>query len=126
MGVKIKLFRDDLPLKYKKYDLIESKNGVSDTVYILENSYVLKLFHNSSLESIKNELKLLELCKDLSVVEVDKTIYLLKSYPALFYKKCNGLNLRSAKTIHIKQIAKFLKKFHTITKNKKSTNANLW
>ena len=44
MGVKTVVQKKQLPKKYQKYNLIETKDGVSDTVYLLNDIYVLKVF----------------------------------------------------------------------------------
>ncbi len=126
MGIKTKLSKKDIKPYFKCSKLQKTKHGVRDTVYILDNKYILKLFENSSLKNIKEEIKLLELCKKLPVSKlVQKTIF-IQNKPTLIYKKCEGKSLQKVDTKHITQMGRFLKKFHTKTKGKPSSNKNIF
>jgi homoserine kinase type II len=126
MGVKTKIKKSDLPIKYQKYKLIKSKNGATDTVYFLDKKYVLKIFENNTKEHLQNELELLKLCKTLKVSQIKKKIFYIKNKPAFIYKKCNGSNLTQSTKKNIKQIAIFLKEFHKITRDKTNSNKKLF
>jgi homoserine kinase type II len=126
LGIKIKIIQNDLPLDYQKYKLIESKNGATDTVYFLDDKYVLKIFENSTKESVDNELKLLKLCKVLKISQVIQKIFYIQNKPTLIYKKSEGINLKVSTKNSIVQIAKFIKQFHIITKNKTNSNIQLF
>lgn len=126
MGVKTQIVKSDI-IPYIKFDkLIESKNGATDTVYFLDDKYVLKVFENNTKEYIQNELELLNLCKLLKVSQVKEELFYIKNKPALIYKKCDGNNLKKSTKNSIIQIAIFLKEFHNITKNKTNTNIKLF
>jgi homoserine kinase type II len=126
LGIKTKLSKKDINPYFQVNKLQKTKHGVSDTVYILDDKYVLKLFENSTLKNIKEEQKLLKLCKDLKVSKlVSKPIKIQNKY-ALIYKKSKGESLQKIKLKHIKQIGKFLKEFHYKTKNKTSSNKNIF
>lgn len=126
MGIKTKLSKKDITPYFNCSKLQKTTNGVRDTVYILDNKYVLKLFENSSLKNIKEERKLLKLCNTLPVSKlVNKTIF-IQDKPALIYKKCNGKSLIKSNKKDIEQIGKFLRAFHTQTKNKTSKNQNIF
>lgn len=122
MGVKTNLTKKDLKVLNVSH-IKATKNGVSDTVYILDKKRVLKLFENSSIATLKNEIKFLKWFKKLPVSKLDKKkVFYIKNKPCLLYKKCKGNIVKNIKTDHIKQIAKFLKQFHKLSKEKKSNN----
>jgi len=60
MGIKQTITKDELPLKYQAYNLLETTDGVSHSVYLLDDKYVLKIVENEELEALKNEQKLLK------------------------------------------------------------------
>jgi len=122
MGIKTIITNDMLPLQYQKYNLEKTISGRSDTVYIMGDEFVLKLFEDKNLDIIKNELYILNLCKNLKVVQVHCEIFYINNKPALIYKKCQGQSLKNASTNNIKQIALFLKEFHKLTKHKSVNN----
>ena len=126
MGIKTKLTKRILSDIIDVQKLTKTKNGVSDTVYILNDKYILKLFETASVENIKNEIYILDLVKNIKVPKIKKDIFFIKNKPILLYKKCKGNSLIKVKTKHIKQIGKFLNKFHTLTKNKSISNNKLF
>ena len=126
MGVKTFLTIDDLQLHFEASKLVETTHGVSDTVYIVDDKYVLKVFEESSEETLQNEIDILELCGGLKVAKIEKKLFYIKDKPSLLYKKCDGKSLQTPTKDSIKQIGKFLKKFHNLTKNKKNTNIKLF
>ena len=115
MGVKLLITKEDLPFKFQKYNLVKSKDGVSQSVYFLSDKFVLKIFENTSEDTIQNELTLLSLLSKLPVAKSYKTIYYIKDKPCLIYKKAKGLSLKISDRSAIKQIGIFLSKMHKIT-----------
>jgi homoserine kinase type II len=127
LGVKTKITKEDLPSFLKADIIYETKSGVSDTVYICDDKNVVKLFENSTEETIRNEMELLDMLKDISAVKLySKEIIYIKNKPALVYEKCRGKILDKAEDTHIRQIGVFLRKLHTITKGKTSSNKKLF
>lgn len=126
LGIKTKLTKKDIKPYFKVKKLQKTNDGVSDTVYILDDKYVLKLFENSTLANIKEEQKLLTLCKDLKVSKLIQTPIKIKGRYALIYKRSKGKSLEKINSKHIKQIGKFLKRFHQRTQNKTSANKNIF
>ncbi|HFU75005.1 MAG TPA: hypothetical protein ENK66_02035 [Arcobacter sp.] len=126
MGVKTKINKKDLQSLLKIKSLQATKHGVSDSVYIINNKYILKIFENSSKKTLSEEIKLLQKLKPLQVTKLKNKIFNIKEKPALLYKKSKGKSVDNIKKIHIKQIAKFLKTFHTLTKGCKSKNKNIF
>lgn len=126
MGVKTELKLEDIKPFLDVETLTPTLNGVRDTVYILDDKYVLKLFEEAIKDSLDEEVKLLSLCKDLPISKVVKEPFILKNKWAMIYKKCEGKSLDRATKNSIKQIAKFLKVFHSITKGDESKNINLF
>jgi len=118
LGIKSVIKKNELPLKYQQYKLKETVDGISDSVYILSNKYVLKVLENNSQKSVKNEKKLLNnLYKYKFKVPKILDIFQVNHKQAIIYSYMQGKSLKKAKHKHIKQIAKFLKKFHKNTKN---------
>lgn len=131
MGVKTKLnlqevndaLKGDIAFK----SLIPTSFGARDTVYICDDEYILKLYELSTIESIKQEIKLYEELKSLKISKLYKEkIYTIKNKPCLLFEKSNGEVLKEIKDKHLKQIAIFLKEFHKISKNIKSENQNIY
>jgi len=126
MGIKIKLKPKDIKHIKKVKSIKPTKDGITHSVFILDDKYILKIFHNSSKQTIKEELKLLQKIKHLKVSKVKYKIYKIKNDFALLYKKCDGKSLTKIKNKHIKQIARFLKQFHKNTKKQSSSNKKLF
>ena len=126
MGVKFKLTKKDLKGIINVKKILPTKDGITDTVYILDNKYILKIFHNSSKKDLKNEIKLLKLLKKYKVSKPISKSLTICNKPALLYKKCIGQSIKKPKKKDIKQIGKFLKKFHNLTKNKLSNNKKIF
>lgn len=127
MGVKTLVLKEDLKTFIEVENIYETKNGVSDTVYICDDKYVLKLFENSTEDIIQNEIDILDMIKELPCVKLDSTdIIHIKNKPCLIYKKCRGDILEKAEKEHIEQIGIFLNHLHKITKNKRCSNIKLF
>jgi homoserine kinase type II len=126
LGIKTTLTKDDLKSFFEVSSLVETTHGVSDTVYIVDDRYVLKVFEEADEEVLQNEIDILNLCKNIQVARLKKEIFYVKGKVALLYKKCDGTTLLNPTTKSIKQIGKFLKKFHYLTKCKSNTNQNLF
>lgn len=120
MGIKTKIVKNDLPLKYQNYSLIESDTGVSDSVYLLGDKFVIKIYENS-LFSSQEEITLLNSLKSLQVVEFIECLKIDKK-EAIVYNLIQGTYIKDPNLQHIKQVAKFLKEFHSLTIDKKSNN----
>ena len=74
MGIKTKISKKQLPKKYQKYNLIETVDGISDSVYLLDNIYVLKLFENQTKQQILNEQNLLNKFININKTSADTYI----------------------------------------------------
>lgn len=126
MGVKTKISKKEINRFFKTKSMKKTKNGVSDTVYILNKKYVLKVFENSSEKNIQNEIELLHLCKDLKVARLKNDLFYIKNKPSLIYKRSKGKSLKKAHRFAIKQMGEFLREFHSLTKGKTNTNKKLF
>ena len=126
MGVKLHITQEDLPLEFQKYKLLNSQDGISQTVYFLEDKYVVKIFEDTYIESLENELSLLKILKNLKVSQPIDKIFYLKNHPTLIYPKAKGQSLKNALNNHITQIGIFLSKLHNTTKNKTNSNMQLY
>ena len=125
MGIKTAITKDKLPLKYKEFNLCETQDGLTHCVYLLGNEYVLKIVEDDERTKILNEQKLLEDLEGLCVPKL-LDIYTNKSYTMAFYSQISGKSLSIVSDSNIKQIAHFLKEFHTISKNLSSTNKKIY
>ena len=124
MGVKTQISIKDLPKKYQNFKLIPTKNGVSDSVYLLGDKYVLKIFEDENY-ILESEIELLNSIRDLNVIQFVEEFKLGKKH-SIIYKQIDGDSIQTPNITHIKQIAQFLKQFHTITKEKISKNPNIF
>jgi len=125
MGVKQRVTKEELPLKYQSYNLIETTDGVSHSVYLLDDEYVLKIVNSDELNSLLNEQKLLNQLNDILVPKLLDIIQ-KDNYILAFYTQIDGETKYTPSLYHIKQIALFLKKFHNISKNIFSTNTKIY
>lgn len=112
MGVKVEISISQLPFEYQKYNLIPTIDGVSSSVYLLDDKYVLKLFE----ESVESEIELLNSIQDLPIPQiVDR--FKIDDYDILIYTQIEGNSISNPTNIEIIEIAKFLKEFHSQTSN---------
>ncbi len=113
MGIKRAISLDDIPLKYQKYNLIPTSNGVSATVYLLGSDYVLKLFEPDS--TIEDELKVLNSLNSSLIPKVVDS-FKIDNLQALIYTQIQGDILKSINSNQIEEIGAFLRYFHQATK----------
>ncbi len=125
MGIKIFIQADDLPLKYQSYKLIKTVDGISDSVYLLDDKFVLKIFENTNEAMINNEQSLLQTIHKLQVPYI-VDVFTLNTKNCIVYSQIQGSSLTNIKIKHIKQIALFLKQFHHKTINQLSSNIELF
>ncbi len=125
MGIITTITKDDLPLKYKSYQLSKTTDGVSASVYLLGIQYVLKIFENEIDNTIENEPILLSLLEDLKVPKIVDTLK-IKNKDAIIFTQIEGESIKKPTLNHIKQIGVFLKKMHKKSKNKISKNRSIF
>jgi len=113
MGVKRAISLSDIPSKYQKYRLIPTINGVSSTVYLLGESYVLKLFEPNS--TIESELKVLNLLNSPLIPKIIDR-FNIANLQALIYTQIRGDILKTINTTQVGEIGRFLRYFHQATK----------
>jgi len=126
MGVKTEITLQEINEHFVCQSILPSNDGVSDTVYFLDESYILKIFEEKGIMSLDEESKLLNLCCDLPVSKVVKECFLIHNKPALIYQKCKGKSVKSATKNEIESIGRFLKSFHQKTSQKESKNSELF
>jgi len=120
VGVKTKISFKNLPKKYQDFKLISTKNGVSDSVYLLGDKFVVKIFEDKNY-NLQSEIKLLNYIKSLKVIQFVEEFKIEKKQ-AIVYKQVAGRSILYPNITHIKQLGEFLKIFHGKTKNKTSKN----
>ena len=125
MGIKREIKRVQLPKKYRKYDLIETIDGVADTVYLLGKDYVLKLFEKIDEKQLINEQVLLRRLNGLNVPKIDKK-FLIDGKWAVVYTQIKGESRKKITKDEIIAVGEFLKNFHKKTKSLKSLNKNIF
>jgi len=125
LGIKTTITKADLPYFYQQFELKETKDGMSDSVYLLGQEYVLKIFENDIASSIENEKKLLEKLQNLAIPKIIE-ILTINEKPAIIYTQISGTSIKNPTLAHIKQIGNFLQKFHQCTHNIHSSNEILF
>jgi len=124
VGVKTQISLKDLPKKYQNFELIPTKNGVSDSVYLLGNKFVIKIFEDKK-QNHESEIYLLNHIRDLSVIQFVEELK-IKEKHSIIYRIVDGVSISIPDNTHIKQLSKFLKEFHSKTRNKTSKNPNIF
>ncbi|AFL69408.1 phosphotransferase [Sulfurospirillum barnesii] len=117
MGVKTTLTCKDLAPYFKATRLIPTLHGTSDSVYIVDDMYILKLFESVTCKEVEAEVKLLKVCDSLPVARIVREPFVVKGKPALLYEKAKGEVLAHASHAHIAQIGAFLRHFHAIARH---------
>ena len=125
MGIKQTITKEELPVQYQKYSLIETQDGMTHSVYLLDDQYVVKIVENDELEALQNEQELLKKLKDLKTPQL-LDIVKKEEYILAFYTQIEGVSYANPTLSHVEQIALFLKKFHTISKNRTSSNPKIY
>jgi homoserine kinase type II len=124
MGVKTKLFYEDIKPHFDINTLEETNSGESHTVYILDNEYILKIYEDETTPfDVDSEIELLNYSSKLCVPKIIKDNIYIKGKRGVVFSKGKGESLvENVHEIHLEQIATFLKSFHTLTENKKHKN----
>jgi homoserine kinase type II len=98
---------------------------VTQSVYLLGDIYVLKIFETKSRDEIDREVALLELIRPLKIAHiVDR--FMIDGRDALLYEQLDGKSLSTPTIDEVSQIATFLREFHNYTKNISSDNEMLY
>ncbi len=120
---KLRELLKDYPFRVLDYAF--TKNGISDSVYIIfseDRKYLFKLYENSSLAEIEREISLLKHISSLPVPKViaDKRGEEITPFGDKFfviYSFIEGEIVKNIKEIHLKEIGEFFGKFHSQSKN---------
>jgi len=128
MGVKTKLDLKQINSFFDKYIFVDIKNtkeGISDTVYILKDinnkSYVLKLYESNSFKKVEEEIKILNSIEHLKTpIVLDISRKYIKPLVLFSFKK--GEIKKEASFQNLKQVATFFKQLHTINLDFKTSN----
>jgi len=122
--VKSRIEKEDLD--FQVTSLKATSDGHTDSVYIVDDRYILKVFEKADEACVKQEIKLLDLLKELVVPKVVKKVFFIKDKPALMFTKLDGKSVKKATQEQIREMALFLKSFHKLTFSKTTTNENLF
>jgi len=125
MGIKQTITKEELPLEYQSFNLLETKDGVTHSVYLLDDKYVLKIVDTDELAALIEEQNLLNKLENLVVPKLIDIVE-MKEYVLAFYTQVQGKSVYEPTKNHIKQIALFLKEFHSISKKIHSTNTTIF
>jgi len=124
MGIKTAIHPSQLPEKYQHHKLIPTTDGVMATTYLLDNVYVLKLFEDDiPSEILENEITLLSKLNTLPVPKVIDQFNIAKN-KVIIYTQMQGKSISHPDIWHIKEVALFLKAFHTQSQNIKISCKN--
>ena len=138
MGIRTQLNISKIHYIFEYYDIDiikikETKDGISDTTYICtsrENEkYILKLYESATIESVLNEIALLNKLSDLPVpkpLSKSKILLNYKNKPIALFSYLEGKSSELPTLKEIQQIGKFLGKFHNQTLSISSINPNLY
>ena len=131
MGIKTILSLEEINSALKNKicfkTIKESSFGATDTVYFCDDEYVLKIYENSSINQINNEILLHERLSDLDISKLAfNEIFYIKNKPSLVFIKSKGKVLDKVLNIHLEQIAVFLKNFHNKSKNINIKNEDIF
>jgi len=126
MGIKVEIRSSQLPLRYQKYKLIPTTQGVMASVYLLGELYVLKLFDKETpLITIDLEIELLSCLQELPTPNVVEQ-FQIEGYEVVVFTQIKG-DMPSIPTLkEIQQIGIFLKHFHTQSKTFKFQKEKLF
>ncbi len=125
MGVKTKLFYEDIKPFFDIKTLQETSTGESHTVYILDDEYILKIYEEENIFNIDAEIELLNYTEKLCVPKIIKDDIFIKGKRGLVFSKAKGESIiEFVKSTHLLQIGQFLKSFHNMTINKKHNNSS--
>jgi len=126
MGVKHIVSIMDLPMVYHGYELIPTSHGVSATVYLIGDRYVLKMFDDEyPKEQIESEMALHRRVESLPIPRIIESIE-VAGHPALIYEQIAGESPDVATDEQIVAIGRFLREFHTLTDGYLSDNSALF
>ena len=125
MGIRYNINLKDIPQKYQQYGLKPTSDGQTDTVYLLCDKYILKLFHTNNKQQIENERSLLNQLSNLKVPQLIDIFKIDNRYCAI-YSQIGGKSIKNPTFDHIKQTALFLKQLHKKTINNNSSNKQLF
>ena len=125
MGVKTSIKHSQIPKAYHAYPLIATKNGVSDSVYLLGECYVLKHFEHTHNKEIENEKRLLTQLKSLCVPQVVEQ-FQINGKEVVIYTQLKGESPVEPTKEEVAQVGAFLKALHKKTKGLKSSNNKLF
>ena len=117
MGIKTSITSEQLPSKYQQYQLIPTSNGVMATVYLLGDSYVLKLFEKkTSLKSIESEITLLQSLQNLPLPKVIDQ-FSINGHHVVIYTQIQGEIHFQTQNSDLYKLGSFLKDFHQQSAN---------
>ncbi len=125
MGIKREVSKRELPIKYQKYNLIPTTEGISSTVYLLDDIYVLKLFNTSLEDRVNGEIELLNSIYNLSIPKVVDR-FKIDNQIAVIYTQISGEIIKSPTKDEVSQIGSFLREFHKQSKNIKIESQELF
>ena len=125
MGIKQTLTKDLLPLQYQCFNLQETKDGKTHSVYLLGDKYVVKIVSHEEHDALLNEQKLLDYLDSFTVPKL-LDIVQKEEFILAFYTQIQGKSIAIPKKEHIQQIALFLKQFHSFSKDFISSNTKTY
>ena len=106
-----------LPPKYQQHQLIPTIDGVTSSVYMLDDIFVLKLFDKETpLKQIESEIKFLKSFDNLAVAKVVDR-FDINEYQVIIYTQIKGKIITNPTIKHIEEIGIFLRNFHKQSRN---------
>lgn len=126
MGIKQTLSTTQLPAKYQHLNLIPTTDGVMATVYLLGETYVLKLFELGTPSAmIESESSLLNQLQELLIPKVIDR-FTIEGHEVVIYSQIKGESICNPTEQEIVQIGAFLKTFHQQSSELTTTNEQIF
>ncbi len=116
MGIKQSIKPEVLPPRYRHYKLIPTTHGVMASVYLLGEVYVLKLFERDTPKlQIDSEILLLQQLQNLPIPKVIEQ-FQIAGHEVVVYTQIEGKMHLNPTAEDVREVGKFLKRFHLQTK----------
>ncbi len=114
MSAEIAISKDELPQKYRDLELKPTSHGVSQSVYFLGGSLILKIFERSQKE-ILEEVALHQVLERYSL-RVPKVLdrFQLREFEALVFEQIPGESPDSPTRKQLDEVCRFLDELHRV------------
>jgi homoserine kinase type II len=116
MGIKLRVLREDLPERYREFSLSTTEDGATQTVYLLDKKFVIKIFSSKYPSRwIDREIEIYRVLHRelLPIPEVVDRIR-VQNREALIYTQIEGESPQKPNLRQIESIGEFLRRLHDV------------